>query len=287
MYQTTLKTTVRATGIGVHTGESVSVALSPAPVNTGVVFRRVDVRQSVLIPAHLSAVSDTTLSTCLGAGESRVSTVEHLLSAFCGMGVDNVYVDLDGPEVPIMDGSAAPFVFLIQSAGLVKQTALRQWIRIKAPIEVGDADQWARIVPHEGCTLSFEIDYVHPVIAASGQQLTFDLLGASYAHTLSRARTFGLLSDYDYIREHNLARGASLENVVVLDDTAVMNPGGLRFENEFVRHKMLDALGDLYLMGHRFLGAYSAYKGGHRLNNALLQAVLSNKDAFEIIEMAA
>lgn len=281
--QRTLKNTIRATGIGVHTGKKVYLTLRPAPVNTGIHFRRVDFDKPVDILAHAKNIGDTTLSTCLTKGDVRIATVEHLMSALAGVGIDNLYVDLNAPELPIMDGSAGPFVFLIQSAGIEEQNAQKKFIRIKRRIEIQQGDKLVRLEPHEGFKVTFRIDYDHPVINESEQLSTFDFSTTSYVKEVSRARTFGFLSEYEYIRKNNLALGASLDNAIVLDEYKILNDDGLRYTDEFVKHKILDAVGDLYLLGHSVIGAFTGYKSGHALNNQLLQKVLADKKAWEVI----
>ena len=281
--QRTLKNTIRATGVGLHTGKKVYLTLRPAAVNTGIVFRRTDLDPAVDIRACADNVGDTTMNTCLIKDGVRVSTVEHLLSAFAGLGIDNAYVDVTAPEVPIMDGSAGPFVFLIQSAGIAVQDAPKKFIRIKRKITVKDGDKFACIEPWNGFKVSIGIQFNHPVIADSAQSVTIDFTKTSFVKEVSRARTFGFLSDYEYLRKNNLALGGSLDNAVVLDEFRIMNEDGLRYKDEFVRHKLLDAIGDLYQLGHSVIGAYSAYKSGHTLNNQLLRKLLANEKAWEII----
>ncbi|MCB1827713.1 MAG: UDP-3-O-acyl-N-acetylglucosamine deacetylase [Coxiellaceae bacterium] len=281
--QRTLKNTIHATGIGVHTGKKVYLTLRPAPVDTGVCFRRVDLDTPVDILACVDNVGDTTLSTCLSKGDVRIATIEHLMSALAGVGVDNAYVDLNASELPIMDGSAGPFVFLIQSAGIEEQNAPKKFIRIKRRVEIQEGDKLVRLEPYEGFKITFRIDYDHPIINEGEQLSTFDFSTTSYVKEVSRARTFGFLSDYEYIRKNNLALGASLDNAIVLDEYKILNEDGLRYSDEFVKHKMLDAIGDLYLLGHSVIGAFTGYKSGHSLNNQLLQAVLADQEAWEIV----
>ncbi len=281
--QRTLKNVIKATGVGLHTGEKIYLTLRPAPVNTGVVFRRVDLDEPVEIPARPENVGSTTLSTTLEKDGVRISTVEHLLSALAGLGIDNVYVELSAPEVPIMDGSAGPFVFLIQSAGIDEQGAAKQFIRIKRSVVVEDGDKWARFDPFEGFKVSFTIDFNHPAIRSRNQQVVLDFSTTSFVKEVSRARTFGFMSELEYLQEQNLALGGSPDNAIVLDDYRVLNEEGLRYDDEFVKHKILDAIGDLYLMGHSLIGAYSAYKSGHALNNRLLQALLAEQGAWELV----
>ena len=281
--QRTLKNIIRATGVGLHTGKKVYLTLRPAAVNTGIVFRRVDLEPAIDIPAHVDNVGDTTLNTCLMKEGVRVSTVEHLLSAFAGLGIDNAYVDLTAPEVPIMDGSAGPFVFLIQSAGIMVQESLKRFIRVKRKITVKDGDKIASIEPWNGFKVSVAIQFNHPVIADSAQSITIDFATTSFMKEISRARTFGFLSDYEYLRKNNLALGGSLDNAVVLDEFRIINEDGLRYKDEFVRHKLLDAIGDLYQLGHSVIGAYTGYKSGHTLNNHLLRKLLASEKAWEIV----
>lgn len=279
--QYTLKTLVRATGVGLHTGCKVEMTLRPAPPDTGVVFRRLDVVPPVDIPVAPERVTDTRLCTAIERDGVRIATVEHLMSALAGLSVDNVYVDLTGPEVPIMDGSAAPFVFLIQSAGLEAQATPRRYIRVKKTVRVEDGDKWAELSPHEGFRLSFRIDFEHPVLARSGQSITIDLAEQSYVKEVSRARTFGFMREVESLRSAGLARGGTLDNALVMDDYRVLNEGGLRYADEFVKHKVLDAVGDLYMAGHPIIGAFTAYKSGHGLNNKLLRTLLADATAWE------
>lgn len=281
--QRTLKNVIRATGVGLHTGEKVYLTLLPAAPETGIVFRRVDLDEPVEIKAHPENVGDTQLSTCLMKDGVRVSTVEHLLSAMAGLGIDNAYVELSAPEVPIMDGSAGPFVFLIQSAGIHEQDAPKKFIRILQPVQVQDGDKWARFEPYNGYRLNFGIEFKHPAFRSGRQQASIDFSTTSYVREVSRARTFGFMRELDQLRANNLGLGASLDNVVALDEYRVVNADGLRFEDEFVRHKILDAVGDLYLLGHSVIGAYSAYKSGHALNNKLVRAVLADGKAWELV----
>ena len=281
--QRTINNTIHATGIGVHTGEKVYLTLRPAPVDTGVIFRRVDLDEPVEILAYAENIGDTTLSTCLAKGNTRVATVEHLMSALAGVGVDNLYVDLNAPELPIMDGSSGPFVFLIQSAGIEEQKARKKFIRIKRRVEIQQDDKLVKLEPYEGFKVTFGIDYDHPVINESQKSLTYDFSTTSYVKEVSRARTFGFLSDYEYIRKAGLALGASLDNAIVLDEYKILNDDGLRYPDEFIKHKMLDAIGDLYLLGHSVIGAFTGYKSGHSLNNQLLQKVISDKKAWEVV----
>lgn len=281
--QRTLKNVIRATGVGLHTGEKVYLTLRPAPVETGIVFRRVDLKEPVEIRACPENVSDTRLSTTLESDGVRVSTVEHLMSAFAGMGIDNAYVELTAPEVPIMDGSAGPFVFLIQSAGIAEQPAHKRFIRIKRRIAIEENDKWAAFEPFEGFKVSFAIDFDHPMFRDSTQQAVVDFSTTSFVKEVSRARTFGFMADLESLRSAGLARGGGVDNAIVLDDFRILNDDGLRYEDEFVKHKVLDAIGDLYLLGHPLIGAFSAYKSGHSLNNRLLRLLVAERDAWEIL----
>ena len=281
--QCTLKHIIRATGVGLHTGRKIHLSLRPAPANTGVIFRRVDLDNVVDIKASPENVGDTTLSTTLGRGEARVSTVEHLLSAMAGLGIDNAYVDLSAPEVPIMDGSAGPFVFLIQSAGIEEQDAPKRFIRIKKPVTVKEGDKWARFEPFEGFKVSFSIEFNHPVFHERENEATVDFSTTSFVKEVSRARTFGFMRDLERLRENNLALGGTLDNAIVIDDYRVLNEDGLRYEDEFVKHKVLDAIGDLYLLGHSLIGSFSGHKSGHALNNKLLKTLVANESAWEMV----
>ena len=281
--QRTLKTVIGATGVGLHTGEKVLLTLRPAPVGTGIIFRRVDLDPVIDIPASLENVCDTRLSTTLEYQETRVSTVEHLMAAFAGLHIDNAIVELDSTEVPIMDGSAAVFVFLIQSAGIEMQSEVKRFIRIKDRIEVREGDKWARFEPYDGFRLSFSIDFDHPTMKSSAQHATVDLSKASFTKEVSRARTFGFLQDVEALREAGLARGGSLDNAIVLDDDRVINDDGLRYGDEFVKHKILDAIGDLYLLGHPLIGTFSAHKSGHGLNNGLLRELVDQTSCWETV----
>ncbi len=279
--QRTLKNIIRATGVGLHTGEKVYLTLRPAAPDTGIVFRRVDLEQPVEIEAKAENVGDTTLSTTLVNGEVRVSTVEHLLSAMAGMGIDNAYIDLNAPEVPIMDGSAGPFVFLIQSAGIQEQNAPKRFIRIRREITVEDGDKWVKFEPFDGFKVAFTIEFDHPAFKADHQTAEVDFSTTSFVKEVSRARTFGFMSQIETLRANNLALGGSLDNAVVVDDYRILNEDGLRYVDEFVKHKILDSIGDLYLLGHSLIGAFSGYKSGHALNNKLLRTLLAEKDAWE------
>jgi len=279
--QRTLKNIVRATGVGLHTGEKVYLTLRPAAPNTGIVFRRIDLERVVEIKADPYAVKDTRLSSCLEKDNARVQTVEHLMSAFAGLGIDNVYVDLSAGEVPIMDGSASPFVFLIQSAGIEEQAAAKKFIRILKPIEVKSDDKWVKFEPYQGFRVDFSIDFNHPVFSESNRRVQVDFEQTSFVKEVSRARTFGFMQDVETLRSQGLALGGSLDNAIVMDEYRVLNSDGLRYEDEFVKHKALDAIGDLYLLGRPLIGAFTAYKSGHALNNQLLRSLLERKDAWE------
>lgn len=281
--QRTLKNTVGATGVGLHTGLKVSLTLRPAAPDTGIVFRRVDLPDPVDIKANPYAVGDTRLSSCLEQHGVRVSTVEHLMSAFGGLGIDNAYVDVSAPEVPIMDGSAGPLVFLLQSAGIEVQSVPKKFIRILEPVEVRDGDKWVRFAPHAGFKLELSIDFDHPVFDRSHQSVCVDFATTSYVKEVSRARTFGFMQDVESMRAQGLALGGSLDNAIVMDDYRVLNNDGLRYSDEFVKHKVLDAIGDLYLLGHPLIGAFSGYKSGHALNNLLLRRLLETEHAWEYV----
>jgi UDP-3-O-[3-hydroxymyristoyl] N-acetylglucosamine deacetylase len=279
--QRTLKNVIRATGVGLHTGEKVYLTLRPAAPDTGIVFRRVDLEQPVDIRAHPDNVGDTRLSTSLEQNGARISTVEHLLSAFAGLGIDNAYVDVSAPEVPIMDGSAGPFVFLIQSAGVQEQSAPKRFIRITRRVTVKDGDKWACFEPFDGFKVSFSIDFDHPVFAERAKAATVDFSSTSFVKEVSRARTFGFLRDIEMLRQANLALGGSMDNAIVVDDFRILNDDGLRYEDEFVKHKILDAIGDLYLLGHSLIGSFVGHKSGHALNNKLLKTLLAEATAWE------
>ncbi|WP_456404202.1 UDP-3-O-acyl-N-acetylglucosamine deacetylase [Thiolapillus sp.] len=279
--QRTLKNVIRATGVGLHTGEKVFLTLRPAAVDTGIIFRRVDLPEPMDIPAIAENVGNTQLSTTLEKDGVEISTVEHLLSAFAGLGIDNAYVDVSAPEVPIMDGSAGPFVFLIQSAGVEEQNALKKFIRIKDVVEVKDGDKIARFEPFEGFKVSFGIDFDHPVFTDDTQFSSIDFSSTSFVKEVSRARTFGFLREIEMLREKNLALGGSMDNAIVVDDYRVLNDDGLRYDDEFVKHKILDAIGDLYLLGHSLIGSFRGYKSGHALNNKLLNKLIATPEAWE------
>ena len=281
--QRTLKNVIRATGVGLHTGEKVYLTLRPASSDTGIIFRRIDLPEPVEIRACPENVSDTRLSTTLECNGARVSTVEHLMSAFAGLGIDNAYVDLTAAEVPIMDGSAGPFVFLVQSAGIAEQSAPKRFMRIKKKIRLEEGDKWACFEPFEGFKVSFAIEFNHPTFRNSTQNASVDFSTTSFVREVSRARTFGFMGDLEALRAAGLARGGGLDNAIVLDEYRILNDDGLRYEDEFVKHKVLDAIGDLYLLGHPLIGAFSAHKSGHSLNNRLLRELVMNQEAWELI----
>jgi UDP-3-O-[3-hydroxymyristoyl] N-acetylglucosamine deacetylase len=285
--QRTLRQAISTKGVGLHTGARVEIVLLPAPADTGIVFRRTDLPAPVSIPARADRVGDTRLSSTLKGGGATVSTVEHLMSALAGLGIDNLRVDIAGPEVPIMDGSAMPFVYLLQSAGVVEQNAPKRFIRVTAPVEVRDGDKWARFSPYAGYRLDFAIDCPHPGFGSENKHVGIDFALHSYVKEVARARTFGFMQDVEAMRAAGLALGGSLQNAIVLDETRILNAEGLRYENEFVKHKVLDAIGDLYLLGHPLIGEYAAFKPGHALNNALARALLDRTDAFEITTFVA
>lgn len=285
--QRTLKSLIRACGVGLHSGVKVTMVLRPAAPNTGIVFRRVDLDPAVELPASAFLVGDTRMCSCLEAdgaqGKVRVGTIEHLMSAFAGLGIDNAWVDLDAAEVPILDGSASPFVFLIQSAGIEEQPVAKKFIRVREPIEVRDGDKWARFDPYDGYRLAFSIVFNHPAIDRSGQKVVIDFAENSYVREVARARTFGFMQEVEWLRENGLALGGGLDNAVVLDEYRVLNADGLRYGDEFVKHKVLDAIGDLYLIGHPLLASFTAHKSGHALNNVLARALLANRSAWEFV----
>lgn len=281
--QRTLNNTIRATGVGLHTGEKVYLTLKPGPVNSGILFRRIDLDPIFEIEAKAVNVGDTTLSTSLVNGDVRISTVEHLLSAMAGLGIDNAIIDVTSAELPIMDGSAGPFVFLIQSAGIVEQAAPKKFIRIKRTVRVQEDDKTAMFEPYEGFKVSFAIDFDYPVFRGRILKATVDFSSTSFVKEVSRARTFGFMHEIEYLRSKGLARGGSMDNAIVVDENYVLNEDGLRYEDEFVKHKVLDAIGDLYLLGYSLIGAFEAYKSGHALNNALLRELLAQEDAWEIV----
>ncbi len=279
--QRTLKDAIRATGIGLHTGRKVLMVLRPAPPNTGIVFRRTDLDPPVDIPARATNVTETTLGTTLMHDGAGVSTVEHLLSAFAGLGIDNAFIELTAGEVPIMDGSAGPFVFLIQSAGIELQNSPKRFVRVRRRVEVQEGDKWARFDPHEGFRVNFEIEFDHPVFHRHSQRATMDFSTTTFLKEVSRARTFGFMRDMEALRGRNLALGGTLDNAIVLDDYRILNEDRLRFEDEFVRHKILDVIGDLYLLGHSLIGEFTGFKSGHGLNNRLLRTMLADSEAWE------
>ncbi len=281
--QRTLKNVIRATGVGLHSGEKVYLTLRPAAVDTGIRFRRVDLDPVVDIPANAELVTETMLCTGLSQAGGKVLTIEHLMSAFAGLGIDNAYVELSAPEVPIMDGSAGPFVFLLQSAGIVEQAAAKRFIRIRKTVAVTDGDKSARFEPHNGFKIEFSIDFDHPVFENSAKSVCVDFATTSYIREVSRARTFGFMHEVEWMRGQGLALGGSLDNAIVLDEYRVLNNDGLRYDDEFVKHKVLDAIGDLYLLGHPVIGAFVAHKSGHALNNLLLRRLLEEKEAWEYV----
>ncbi|GAB2502316.1 UDP-3-O-acyl-N-acetylglucosamine deacetylase [Lysobacter humi (ex Lee et al. 2017)] len=285
--QRTLKNVIRATGVGLHSGEKVFMTLRPAPVDTGIRFRRTDLDPVVEIPARADLVTETTLCTGLTCGVGKIQTVEHLLSALAGLGIDNCFVELSAAEVPIMDGSSGPFVFLLQSAGIAEQDAAKRFIRVTRPVEVRDGDKVARFVPHDGFRLDFTVRFDHPAIPSSQSRQVLDFSTEAYIREVSRARTFGFMRDLEYMRERNLGLGGSMDNAIVLDEFRVLNEDGLRYPDEFVRHKILDAVGDLYLAGHPIIGAYEGYKSGHALNNLLVRALLAEQGAWEEVRYGA
>jgi len=281
--QKTLKNLVRAVGIGLHSGRKVELVLRPAAADTGIVYRRIDLDPPVDIPARAESVVDVRMATTLGKDGAIIGTVEHLSSALAGLGVDNCYIDVDAPEIPIMDGSAASFVFLIQSAGLVEQTAPRRFIRVLKPVEIREGDKWVRLEPHFGFKLSFSIDFNHPAIDATEQTVEVDLAREPFVTTVARARTFGFVNDVEALRAAGLAKGGNFENAIVMDEFRVLNADGLRSDDEFAKHKLLDAMGDLYVLGKPLIASYSAHKGGHALNNKLLRALLADQTACETV----
>ena len=285
LQQRTLKTITRAVGVGLHSGQRVELTLRPAQPDTGIVFRRVDLAEPVDIPVTALAVTDTRMASTISNGDAKVHTVEHLMSACAGLGIDNLYVDITAEEVPILDGSSSSFVFLLQSAGVELQRAPKRFIRVIKPVEVregeGAATKWARLDPYHGYKLSFEIDFAHPAVDSTGQRVEFDMGSGNYSRDIARARTFGFTKDVEMMRSHGLARGGGLDNAIVMDDYKVLNSDGLRYDDEFVKHKILDAIGDLYLLGKPLLAAYSAFRSGHAMNNLLLRTLLDQRDAWE------
>lgn len=283
--QRTLKNVIKATGIGLHTGNKVILSLRPAPSDTGIIFRRIDLDPVIEIPATVAYVGNTRMSTTLENQGAKVATVEHLMSAFAGLGIDNAFVDIDSDEVPIMDGSAGPFVFLIQSAGIEEQNSSKRFIRVKKKTEIRDQDKWAKFEPFDGFKVDFSIDFEHPILRSSSQTASVDFSKTSYLKEISRARTFGFLQDVESLQESGLARGGSLDNAIVMDGFHILNEDGLRYGDEFVRHKILDAVGDLYLLGYPLIGSFHAYKSGHALNNRLLRLMQSEKMAWDLISI--
>ncbi|MCD6666813.1 UDP-3-O-acyl-N-acetylglucosamine deacetylase [Hydrogenophaga bisanensis] len=285
--QRTLKSLTKAVGVGLHSGQRVELTLRPAAPDTGIVFRRVDLPEPVDIPVNADAVSDTRLASTISNGGVKVHTIEHLMSACAGLGLDNLYIDITAEEVPILDGSSASFVYLLQSAGIVMQNAPKRFIRVKKPVEVRDGEgkslKWARLEPFHGYTLSFEIEFDHPAVNSTGQRVFFDMGSGRYAREIARARTFGFTRDVEMMRSHGLALGGGLDNAIVMDDVKVLNAEGLRYQDEFVKHKILDAIGDLYIVGKPLLAAYSAFRSGHAMNNQLLRALMAQPDAWEIV----
>lgn len=279
--QRTIRKLIRATGVGLHSGQKVALTLRPAVPDTGIFFRRVDLAEPVTFRIDPHLVSDTRLCSALECQGARVATVEHLMSALAGLGIDNLYIDIDASEVPILDGSAAPFVFLLQSAGIEEQDAPRRFVRVKKPVRVEDGDKWVEIKPYDGYSIRFEIDFDHPALKRSGREVTIDFSESSYVREISRARTFGFMNEVEYLRANGLALGGSLDNAIVMDEFRVLNADGLRYADEFVKHKVLDAVGDFYLSGYPLLGAITAFKSGHGLNNKLLCALIDDSDAWE------
>lgn len=281
--QRTIKNKIRATGIGLHTGKKIHLTLYPAAANTGINFRRVDLDEPVIIAATTENVGETMLSTTLVKGKVKISTVEHLLSTFAGLGIDNVLVDVSSTEVPIMDGSAAPFVFLLESSGIQEQDSPKLFIKVKKMIKVKDGDKWASFTPHNGFKVTFTIDFKHAAFKDNVKTSSMDFSSTSFVKEISRSRTFGFMKDIEMLKKNNLALGGNLDNAIVVDESKVVNDGGLRYADEFVKHKILDAVGDLYLLGHSLIGEYTGYKSGHGLNNSLLKALLQNKSAWEMV----
>jgi UDP-3-O-[3-hydroxymyristoyl] N-acetylglucosamine deacetylase len=285
--QRTLKSLSKAVGVGMHSGQRVELTLRPAPPDTGVVFRRVDLPEPIEIPVHTEAVTDTRMASTISNGGAKVATIEHLMSAAAGLGLDNLYVDITAEEVPILDGSSASFVYLLQSAGIAIQKAPKRFIRVKKPVEVREGEgrnlKWARLEPYHGYKLAFEIEFDHPAVTSTGQRVEFDMGSGRYAREIARARTFGFTRDVEMMRSHGLALGGGLDNAIVMDDVKVLNADGLRYQDEFVKHKILDAIGDLYVVGKPLLAAYSAFRSGHAMNNQLLRALLAQPDAYDIV----
>jgi len=285
--QRTLKTLTQAVGVGLHSGQRVELTLRPAAPDTGIVFRRVDLPEPVDIPVQAESVTDTRLASTISVGQAKVFTVEHLMSACAGLGIDNLYIDITAEEVPILDGSASSFVFLLQSAGIVEQNTPKRFLRVLKTVQVSEGEgnniKWAKLEPFHGYKLSFEIDFRHPAVDSTGQQVVFDMSEGVYSRDIARARTFGFTKDVEMMRANGLALGGGLDNAIVMDDYKVLNADGLRYDDEFVKHKILDAMGDLYIVGHPLLAAYSAFRSGHAMNNQLLRALLAQPDAYEIV----
>ncbi len=281
--QRTLDSTIQATGVGLHSGEKVKLTLRPAPADHGIVFKRSDLPESAPFKVEPALVNDTRLSSTLVQDGVRVGTIEHLMSAFAGLGIDNVIVEVDAPEMPIMDGSAAPFIYLVQTAGVLELDAPKQFVKVLKPIEVQDGDKWVKFEPHDGYKVSLTIDFKHPAFKKSAQTIELDFAHTNYITEIARARTFGFIHEVEYLRMNGLARGGNMDNAVVIDEFRVLNEGGLRFEDEFVRHKILDAIGDLYILGHPLIAAFSGYKSGHAMNNKLLRELLSDPTNYEMV----
>ena len=283
--QRTLKQTITTTGIGLHSGKKVTMTLKPAPANTGILFKRVDLQLPVIIDSHPERVGETMLCTGLVTETAKVATIEHLLSALAGLGIDNLWIEIDAPEIPIMDGSAAPFLYLILSTGIQELDAPKRFIKITKPIEARKGDAWARLTPYAGFKASFEIAFNHPAVNATAQQLEINFSSQAYASEVARARTFGFMRDVEMLRSRNLGLGGSLENAIVLDEYRVINPDGLRYNDEFIRHKILDAVGDLYTLGHGIIGAFHGYKAGHAINNLLVRELLKQQEAWDMVTL--
>ncbi len=284
IFQRTVKKMVKTTGVGLHSGNKVTLAIRPAPVNTGIVFMRTDLEPAVAIPAKADQVRETMLCTVLMNDDGvKIQTIEHLFAALAGLGIDNAIIDVDAPEIPIMDGSASPFVYLLQSAGVAQQASPKKYLRIKKPLKVEDGDKWAMLSPHQGFKVDFRIEFDHPEIARSQQHMVMDFSTSGFIKDISRARTFGFMRDIEYLRANNLALGGSMENAVVLDEFKVLNPDGLRYDDEFLKHKILDAFGDLYVAGHAIVGEFTAFKTGHALNNKLVRALLAQQESWELV----
>ena len=280
--QRTLQNPIKAFGVGLHTGNPIILKILPAPTDTGIIFKRVDLDPVVEIKASAENVGDTSLSTCLTSGETRISTIEHLMSAIAGLGIDNAYVEVNGPEIPIMDGSAAPFVFLLESAGLLEQDQIKKFIRIKDTVKVSHDDAWAQVSPFDGFKVDFTMLYDHPVHKDHATKASVNFNSTSFVREVSRARTFGFMSELETLNENNLALGASVKNTIAIGDDCIINEDGLRVENEMIKHKILDAIGDLYLLGHNLVGSFEGYKSGHKVNNALLRELIARPDTWEV-----